>query len=151
MDVEEAKATENYDTYGVLYNWPAVMTEDICPSGWHVPSYTEFNQLISFVGGEDVAGCALKEVGNNYWNDNYCATNSSGFSALGGGIYAGALGEGAFYQLGIRTYFQTTSLSGYYDDNLTRPYSLWVEHYRQDVEWGLNKRHMGIYARCIKD
>jgi len=37
-DVEEAKATYNYDTYGVLYNWPAVMTEGICPSGWHIPT-----------------------------------------------------------------------------------------------------------------
>ena len=26
----DAKATEKYETYGVLYNWPAVMTEDIC-------------------------------------------------------------------------------------------------------------------------
>ena len=32
-DVEAAQATDNYETYGVLYNWPAVMTEGICPSG----------------------------------------------------------------------------------------------------------------------
>lgn len=35
-DVEAAKATAYYETYGVLYNWPAVMTEGICPSGWHI-------------------------------------------------------------------------------------------------------------------
>ena len=36
-DVAAAIATANYETYGVLYNWPAVMTEGICPSGWHIP------------------------------------------------------------------------------------------------------------------
>ena len=36
-DVTAAQATSNYATYGVLYNWPAVMTEDVCPSGWHIP------------------------------------------------------------------------------------------------------------------
>jgi hypothetical protein len=44
-DVAAAKATSNYETYGVLYNWPAVMTEGICPSGWHIPSDGEFTEL----------------------------------------------------------------------------------------------------------
>jgi len=32
-DVTAAKATYNYSTHGVLYNWPAAMTA--CPEGWH--------------------------------------------------------------------------------------------------------------------
>ena len=51
-DVAAAKSTANYETYGVLYNWPAVMTEGICPSGWHIPSDEEFTQLTDFLGGE---------------------------------------------------------------------------------------------------
>lgn len=39
-DVAAAKATENYQTYGVLYNWPAAMTA--CPEGWHLPSDAEW-------------------------------------------------------------------------------------------------------------
>ena len=54
-DVGAAKATSNYETYGVLYNWPAVMTEGICPSGWHIPSDGEFTQLTDFLGGEGEA------------------------------------------------------------------------------------------------
>ena len=30
-DVTAAQATTNYATYGAIYNWPAVMTEGICP------------------------------------------------------------------------------------------------------------------------
>ncbi|HCV50391.1 MAG TPA: hypothetical protein DGP89_03520, partial [Saprospirales bacterium] len=44
-DVGAAKATDNYETYGVLYNWPAVMTEGICPSGWHIPSDGEWQTM----------------------------------------------------------------------------------------------------------
>jgi uncharacterized protein (TIGR02145 family) len=33
-NVNEAKATDNYATYGVLYNWSAAMVS--CPAGWHL-------------------------------------------------------------------------------------------------------------------
>jgi len=32
----------NCDTYGALYNWYAVNTGKLCPSGWHVPSDAEW-------------------------------------------------------------------------------------------------------------
>ena len=56
-DVNVAKASENYKTYGVLYNWPAAMNgessseenpsgvQGVCPTGWHLPSYAEWRQL----------------------------------------------------------------------------------------------------------
>ncbi len=64
-DVAEAKNEANYTTYGVLYNWWAVMqgesscngtgappndkcstpVQGICPDGWHVPSHYEINTL----------------------------------------------------------------------------------------------------------
>ena len=44
-DVTAAISTSNYETYGVLYNWPAVMTEGICPSGWHIPSDGEWQTM----------------------------------------------------------------------------------------------------------
>lgn len=57
-DVNAAKATKEYKTYGVLYNWYAAMNQKnatggdaeaipsgiqgICPSGWHLPSKAEW-------------------------------------------------------------------------------------------------------------
>jgi uncharacterized protein (TIGR02145 family) len=34
--VDIAKASDNYKTYGVLYNWPAAKT--VCPIGWRLPA-----------------------------------------------------------------------------------------------------------------
>lgn len=72
-DVTAAKATANYQNYGVLYNWPAAMAESVsssanpsgvqgvCPPGWHVPSHDEWTQLEQYVcnqlGNSD---CAAK-------------------------------------------------------------------------------------------
>ena len=46
--VSEAKATANYQNYGVLYNWPAAMG-GACPTGWHVPSDAEWTQLADYL------------------------------------------------------------------------------------------------------
>lgn len=91
-DVAAAKATTNYSTYGVLYNWPAAKVA--CPKGWHVPSEAEWKTLTSFLG-EDVAGYKLKEAGTSHWQSpNSGATNESGFTALPGGLrdYPGNIG-----------------------------------------------------------
>ncbi|MCK9320171.1 FISUMP domain-containing protein, partial [Methanoculleus sp.] len=53
-DVTAAKATANYTTYGVLYNWLAAM--NACPDGWHLPSDAEWTELTDYLGGESVAG-----------------------------------------------------------------------------------------------
>ena len=47
-NVNEAKATENYRTYGVLYNWPAA--KSACPIGWHLPSDEEWRDWKYFWG-----------------------------------------------------------------------------------------------------
>ena len=47
-NLADAMSTDNYENYGVLYNWAAVMSDDVCPSGWHIPSDSEFNQLSDF-------------------------------------------------------------------------------------------------------
>jgi uncharacterized protein (TIGR02145 family) len=36
---------------GAIYNWHAVATGKVCPTGWHVPSYEEWAVLINYMGG----------------------------------------------------------------------------------------------------
>ncbi len=39
----------NADTYGALYNWWVIETEKLCPTGWHVPSYHEWQTLANYL------------------------------------------------------------------------------------------------------
>ena len=73
-------------TYGALYNWYAVNTSKLAPTGWHVPTDSEWEVLVNYLDGDSVAGGALKSTSTTYWkNGNDGATNSTGFSALPGG------------------------------------------------------------------
>jgi uncharacterized protein (TIGR02145 family) len=79
-NVTDAKATANYNTYGVLYNWPAAMNgtassttnpsgvQGVCPDGWHLPSDAEWTELTDYLGGAIDAGGKLKETGTTHWN-----------------------------------------------------------------------------------
>jgi uncharacterized protein (TIGR02145 family) len=83
-----AHNSSNLTTYGYLYNWYAATdTKKICPTGWHVPSNTEWTTLTTFLGGLTVAGGKMKSTGTTYWTSpNTGAENSRGFSALPGGV-----------------------------------------------------------------
>jgi clan AA aspartic protease (TIGR02281 family) len=60
-NVNSAKNTNNYKTYGVLYNWTAAMANStssstnpsrvkgVCPTDWHLPSDAEWEQLEKYL------------------------------------------------------------------------------------------------------
>ena len=79
--------TANGPKYGKLYNWYAVNdSRGLAPQGWHIPTDAEWTTLGNFLGGDDVAGAKLKEVGTLTWRSpNTNATNESGFTGLPGG------------------------------------------------------------------
>lgn len=90
-DVAEAKTTENYNVYGVLYNWTAAKIS--CPVGWHLPSDAEWKQLEMTLGmaqqQADTIGWrgtdqGIKLKSTNGWKTNN-GKNTSGFSALPAG------------------------------------------------------------------
>ena len=71
----------NNATYGKLYNWYAVNTDKLAPTGWHVPTDQEWSILISYLGGTSSAGGKMKST--ILWNSpNTNANNLSGFSAI---------------------------------------------------------------------
>ena len=50
--------------------------QGICPTGWHVPSYAEWTELTTYLGGTGIAGGKMKETGTIHWNSpNRGATN----------------------------------------------------------------------------
>lgn len=74
--------------YGMLYNWYAVSgSNNLCPSGWRVPTNNDWTVLINYVGGLNVAGGILKEKGTAHWIfPNTDGTNEYNFTALPGGL-----------------------------------------------------------------
>jgi uncharacterized protein (TIGR02145 family) len=137
-DIEVAKSTSNYETYGVHYNWSAVMTEGICPSGWHIPSGGEFTQLTNFLGGADVAGYALKSAAG--WNENGNGSNSSGFNGLPGGhAYEG------YYSSGEAGYWWSASGSASWSQ------VIFMTQYVDLVYESAMNQVTGISARCLMD
>ena len=85
------KDISNNLKYGKLYNWNVTNptmngNKNVCPTGWHVPTNEEWITLSDYLGGEDVAGGKMKEVGVENWKSpNTKADNSSLFTALAGG------------------------------------------------------------------
>jgi uncharacterized protein (TIGR02145 family) len=76
----------NVATYGYLYTYETA--KNICPEGWHIPSADECNVLIDYLGGPIKAAYKMMEPSAEYWGNNTSdkVTNSSGFSALPGGM-----------------------------------------------------------------
>ena len=38
-------------------------TRGLCPEGWHVPTFKEWDNLINYLGGEEMAGGKMKVKG----------------------------------------------------------------------------------------
>jgi uncharacterized protein (TIGR02145 family) len=90
--------SKNKNDYGALYNWNAVSSNKLCPTGWHIPVDAEWTVLTDYLGGESIAGGKLKEVGTTHWGGpNSGATDEVCFTALPGGVH---WDDGQF--LGIR-------------------------------------------------
>lgn len=132
------------DPYGALYNWIAVDNGNLCPPGWHVPSRTEWDELIDYVGLPSTAGGELKDTGTVYWSyPNTGATNSVNFSALPGGTRTSG---GGYDYIGNQGRWWTATQSAPLESYFFRMFhnsnsaSFW--------SWG---KSGGASVRCIRD
>lgn len=139
--------TANASVYGALYNWQAVYHDnlyDLCPKGWHVPSNSEWTELIDFLGGLSVAGGKLKETGTSHWQSpNAGAVNSTCFSALPAGWRQNS---GDFINLIQGSRYWTSSAMGYGD--------AWYHGLSYDQGSSTKagaQNNAGYSVRCIKD
>ena len=141
----------NNAKYGKLYNWYAVSptmngNKNVCPTGWHVPTDAEWTVLTDYLGGSNIAGSKMKEVGTTSWNSpNTDATNTSLFTGLPGGGRDGAGSYG-----GIGDY-------GYWWSSTEGPFSTDGALYRDLVvnvgDANGNEFHKlsGLSVRCLRD
>ena len=166
-----SNSSSNMSTYGLLYNWKAVMrnsssssanpsgVQGICPTGWHVPSDAEWKQMEMAVGmsqskadGTGYRGnIAARLCGNTGWtsssyanaagNTSATGRNSSGFSVLPAGIY-----DGYYYYFGDAAYFWSAT-----EGNSTYAYRRGLYYNNAGVRRSYTNESYGFSVRCVRD
>ena len=133
----------NSAAYGRLYNWAAVNTGRLAPTGWHVPSQAEWTTLVNALGGAGVAGGKLKSTATLWNAPNTGASNSSGFGGLPGG-YRGPSGN--YTALGNTGYWWSAS-----ERNTTQADYLSLDNsFASSASNGATKS-FGYSVRCVRD
>ena len=155
---------ETNKMYGKLYNWHAVNTGKLCPSGWKIPTRSEFRILVDYTGydnGHRLMSKAGWKVTSSHITD---ITNELGFSALPAGIdglvskkkatdYGFEYGTGSFGKIGEEAFWwsDTPFERGDYKNHaiavdLSVGGSSWF------LETGvIRNRGSGLSCRCIKE
>ena len=135
---------QNKALFGALYNHYAVSTGNLAPVGWHVPTDLEWQILTTCLGGNTLAGAALKETGFlNWMSPNTGATNSSGFTALPGGYRSPSTGD--FININSRAVlWSATELSG-----LSSRYI--IENNSTNTDLSSYVKTFGFSVRCVKN
>lgn len=141
------------DVMGRLYPWMSVIDmasltdadslhrHGICPAGWHVPDYDEWDTLFAAVGGQDVAGLALKASAG--WLNGGNGSNSFGFTILPAGI---GQYETNFGHVGESTIFWTSLRYG-----SIAAYHIFIDDDDDDVSFGTSPKEDYHSVRCLKD
>jgi len=141
-------SNSNCDKYGRLYNWETAMKA--CPSGWHLPSVSEWRALVNLAGGDQVAGKKLKakrgwkEQGNG--TDGFInRADGFGFSALPGG---NGYSDGNFVNVGYYGYWWSSSdsESGSYDAHYRYMY-----YNYEYAHWDRSDKMYLFSVRCVQD
>ena len=152
---------ENCEKYGRLYLWSVVSDGGagkapseyrICPEGWHLPDTTEFNTLLTTVGGDMLAARMLKSASD--WTpkpanglDVYYGSDAYSFAALP----SGRMSDRKFELIGTHTIFWSST--PYIKDDY------YVGAYVLSFDVGGYYTHMSAFkvsnnaysVRCIKD
>ena len=154
--------SSNCDIWGGLYQWgeavqyyngasnttswnpaPTGNVTGICPADWHLPTNTEWDVLCATLGGTGVAGGKLKETGTIHWNSpNAGATNSSGFTALAGGIRH--IDQNFIGMMNYNQFWTTTQNS---DNAYYRSMNYNYEYVTSNMYW----KTTGSSIRCIQN
>jgi len=141
-DADSSKCYENKprncEKYGRLYNWQTAL--EACPSGWHLPSESEYEELNKAVGGRSVAGKKLKA--NRDWVSGK-STDEFGFSALPGG-YGNP--DGSFSSVGSYGNWWTGNS---YDGNDIFAYVQQMFR-NEDAEWSYYLKSSLHSVRCLE-
>jgi uncharacterized protein (TIGR02145 family) len=133
-------------SYGLLYNWNAVNDpRGLAPKGWHIPTNAEWQTLIDYLGGVDVAGGKLKQKGTTYWLDpNAGATDHVHFKAVPAGeIVNDGLG---WVDDGYKAYWWTADAV-----NHSNALGRYINYNQESIHTTSSDKKFGYSVRFIKN
>lgn len=165
-------SSSNGDTYGALYTWAVAMNgaassnsnpsgvQGVCPYGWHLPSYDEWNTLEDYLiangynwdGSTSVDKTGKSLAATSSWTsssttgavgNNQQSNNSTGFTALPGGRR-----HNGFYNIGqVGIWWSSTNTSS------THAYPRHLQY--DDIDLGIfgfdGSVDNGFSVRCVRD
>jgi len=143
-------SADSCSKYGRLYQWAAIMGLDpsynsklwngalphqgICPTGWHVPSKSEWDALINYIG--------YMTAGKSLQSTTFSGTDLYGFCGLPAGdrdIH------GSFFHVGTAARFWSSS-----EDDQVYAWNKFLEN--NGILNGMSFQKTNSYsARCLKD
>lgn len=149
-DPLEARQSETYNQYGVLYNWTAA--QNACPDGWHLPTDEEWITLEGHLGmsAEELQKRRFRnsgEVGSQLkaktvWPENGVGIDSHDFTILPAGYRGGGQG---FVYVGSFAAFWTASISG------NTPWYRGFFYFNDGSYRETWSRSDGFSIRCVKN
>ena len=146
--------------YGALYNWYAVNTGKLAPTGWHVPTDAEWTTLENYLtaNGYNYNGStsgdyyAKSLAATTDWTtdtktgdigDDLTENNRSGFSALPGGY---RFLNGTFNYEGFNGYWWS-----YTEDNTIYAWYSSMLYSNSGVSRNNYVKQFGLSVRCVRD
>lgn len=152
-NVEEAKETDNYKSFGVLYNKAAAL--EACPDGWHLPTDAEWKELEIALGmPADEAdkenfstrgNIAEKFKSATGWYLKMNGTNESGFNVLPAGKRNI---DGEFSEKEFRALFWTATQGNLENNSYRREFSYYSKSIMRSYK-ATNKNGMSV--RYVRD
>ncbi|MBM3444513.1 MAG: hypothetical protein FJX83_05925 [Bacteroidetes bacterium] len=135
------------ETYGKLYNYYTVIdNRNLCPIGWHVPTFDEFLLLENHLGASEAGKLMKSSIGWNFWSDSLQGNgnNLSGFNGLPGGR-RGGIAENFQDDASIGYWWTTTEFSS----STAKCIALSRENYLMGRV--VHNKINGLSVRCIKN
>ena len=142
--------------YGKLYNWYAVagiydaaslanpaLRKKLAPTGWHVPSDAEWTTLTTCSASSYGSfGSLMDRFSWKYWFGAGTPSNSTGFTALPGGLRSGDVFEGNY-----------TSGNWWSSSEYNTIYARWrrMIYTTDSVYSNVNNKSWGFSVRCLRD
>ncbi len=142
--------------YGALYNWYAVNSGKLCPTGWHVPTDEEWKNLEGAVDSLHHLGDPVwnEPMGRGYnvgkrlkatsgWKTEGNGTDEFGFSAVPGGERTSS---GRFFLAGSSAFWWSSTRQG---DSLAWYRS--IVSFDDNILRNTHPAKIGFSVRCIKE